>query len=214
MKTLIAIPCREMGRTDFWKDFILLRRVGEAKFGTVQGTLLHDTRNSFAGEAIREGYDRVLWIDDDMRFTPDLMERMMADMDSGMEYVSALAFKRVYPTSPVIYSAFTPIPEAPGLYRPEPMMDYPPDSVFEIAASGFGCVMTSTALLKRVWDEYGPPFAYHANLGEDLSFCLRVKQMGIPMYCDSRIKVGHIGTVVFDEKLYQDQRREKNHDKG
>ena len=213
MKTLIAIPCREMGRTDFWKDFICMRREGEVKIGTMQGTLLHDTRNSFAGEAISGKYDRVLWIDDDMRFYRDMMERMMDDMNSGMEYVSALAFKRVYPTSPVIYSAFTPIPEAPGLYRPEPMMDYPPESVFEIAASGFGCVMTSTALLKRVWDEYGPPFTYHANLGEDLSFCWRVNQMGVKMYCDSRIKVGHIGTVVFDEKLYQDQRREKNHDK-
>lgn len=207
MKTLIAIPCRDIGVTEFWKDFIGLRRVGECRFGTVKGTLLHDTRNSFAGEAIRDGYDRVLWVDDDMRFSPDLMERMAEDMDGGREYVAGLAFKRVYPTSPVIYSAFTDIPEAPGLYRPEPMLDYPHDSVFEIAASGFGCVMTSTALLKRVWDKYGPPFAYHANLGEDLSFCWRVKQMGIPMYCDSRIKVGHMGMVVFDETLYMEQQK-------
>ena len=50
---------------------------------------------------------------------------------------------------------------------------------------------------------------------EQLSeYTARVNHMGIPMHCDSRIKVGHIWTVVFDEKLYQDQRREKNHDKG
>jgi len=214
VKTLIAIPSRAISYSDFWKDFICLRRVGEAKFGTMQGTLLHDNRNSFASQAIQGGYDRVLWIDDDMRFNPDLMERMMADMDSGIEYVSALAFKRVYPTSPVIYRDFVPVPEAPGLYRPEPMTDYPTDSVFEIAASGFGCVMTSVDLLKRVWDKYGPPFNYYANFGEDISFCWRVRELGVKMYCDGRIKVGHIGTVVFDEKLYQDQRREKNHDKG
>lgn len=209
MKTIIAIPCRDIGMTEFWKDFISMRRVGDCRFGTVKGTLLHDTRNSFAGEAIRNGFDRVLWLDDDMRFTPDLMERMMEDMDEGREYVAALAFKRVYPTEPVIYSALNEMDDMPGFICPEIMRDYPKDSVFEIAASGFGCVMTSVDLLKRVWDEYGPPFGYHANLGEDLSFCWRVNQLGVKMYCDSRIKVGHMGTVVFDEKLYLDQRKEK-----
>ena len=37
------------------------------------------------------------------------------------------------------------------------------------------------------------------GFGEDLAFCLRVKDLGKKVYCDSRIKVGHIGYKTFGE---------------
>lgn len=204
-KTLIATPCTEMGYTDFWSDYMALHKVGDTRSGRIKNTLVHDARNTIAQKAIDQGYDRVLWIDSDMRFDPDLLEKLSADMDMGAEYVSALAFKRVYPTVPVIYDKLFPLSDAPGMYGVHIYRDYPRDALFEVAASGMGCVMTSVQLLKDVWDNFGPPFSFVANLGEDISFCYKVGELGIPMWCDSRIKVGHIGTVVFSEKTYLEQ---------
>ena len=204
IKTLIAIPAMSTVHTDFMKCFTALRRVGETRFGVTKCSMIHDARNEFASKAIMGGYDRVLWLDSDMVFEPDLMERLSADMDEYREYVSALAFKRVFPTSPVIYKRIGQNAET-GLYEAETYKAYPKDELFRVAGSGFGAVMTSVNLLKQVWDKYGPPFFYHANLGEDISFCYRVNELGMPMYCDSRVKVGHIGNVVFDESVYDFQ---------
>lgn len=202
IKTLIAIPCMSTIHTDFAQCFTAMRRVGETRFGMTKCTLIHDARNEFASRAITEGYDRVLWLDSDMVFHPDLMERLSADMDAGRDYVCGLCFKRCLPTAPVLYSHIGESKTTPGLYEAEIYKDYPRDTIFEVEGSGFGAVMTTVELLKRVWDRYGPPFYYHNNLGEDLSFCYRVKQIGASMWCDASAKVGHIGNVVFDEKMY------------
>lgn len=204
-KILIAMPCSEMMHSDTAFDLISLRRVGDTRVGHTKMTMIHDARNTFVERAIDGGYDRVLWIDSDMRFGPDVLERLNADMDSGLEYVSALCFKRVYPTAPVIYDDMFPLSDAPGMYGVHIYRDYPQDKVFEIAASGMGCVMTNVQLLKDVWDNFGPPFNYVANLGEDMSFCYKVAELGVSMWCDSSVKVGHIGCVVFSEQTYQEQ---------
>lgn len=225
IRTLIAVPCMNKVHTDFMKDFVALRRVGDARFGVTKFSMLHDARNTLAANAIQHGYDRVLWIDSDMRFESDLMEKLANDMvvtdetetplyeqdDDGLvrfdrDYIAALAFKRVQPTEPVVYDSLSELADMKGMYGVHVYRQYPPDQIFQVAATGFGCVMTSTRLLKQVWDKFGPPFSYVANLGEDMSFCWKVGQLGIPMYCDSRVKVGHIGEVVFDEEVYLKQK--------
>lgn len=172
--------------------------------GTTQCTLIHDARNDFVSRAIVGEYDRVLWLDSDMVFEPDIMERLSADLDEGREYVCGLYFKRVFPTAPVIYKRLSES-AVPGILEAETYKDYPKDRIFEIAASGFGAVMTTTNILKATWDKYGPPFYQVANLGEDLSFCWRLQEMGVKMYCDSRVKCGHIGQFVFNENVYERQ---------
>lgn len=207
IKTLIAVPCMETVPTDFLQCFVMLQRVGDTRFGITKCSMIHDARNTFAMKAIQGDYDRVLWLDSDMVFQPDLMGRLSQDMDDmNADYVSALAFKRVSPTEPVIYNSLHELKDVPGMYGVTVYKDYPKDTAFPIQASGFGAVMTSTKLLKQVWDKYGPPFSYVANLGEDMSFCWKVNQLGIPMYCDSRIKVGHIGQMVFDEELWKKEK--------
>ena len=221
IRTLIAVPCMNTVHTDFMKDFVMLKRVGDARFGVTKFSMLHDARNTLAANAIQHGYDRVLWIDSDMRFESDLMERLADDMmvedetgtshyeedENGLikfdrDYIAALAFKRVQPTEPVVYDDMHELADMPGMYGVHILRNYPHDQLFKVAATGFGCVMTSTRLLKAVWDKFGPPFSYVANLGEDMSFCYKVNQLGVPMYCDSRVKVGHIGEVVFNEEVY------------
>ena len=212
MKTLIAIPCLNMVHTDFMTSMLNLRKTKDTSYATSINCLIYDSRNGFAASAITNGYDRVLWLDSDMVFQPDLLERLSADMDeTGSEYVSALYFTRRLPTKPVVYSRIDYEPGGDGIpakAHAEPYWDYPKDTMFLCAGTGFGAVMTSTNLLKRIWDKYGEPFNPLPHMGEDLSFCYRAGQMGYYLFCDSRVKVGHIGGMIFDEQTYTAQNKQ------
>ena len=204
MRTLIAVPCMDTMPTRFVSSFVNLRRVGETHYAFNANSLIYDSRNIFAAKAITDGYDRVLWLDSDMVFDPDMMERLMADMDAGdLDYVSGLFFRRRTPTSPVLYRSIEWQQTDDGLKSGAvPYRDYPADQLFEVGGSGIAAVLTSTRLLKAVWEAYGPPFNPLVQLGEDLSFCWRAKQLGYRLYCDSRIKVGLVGPTVYDETTY------------
>ena len=168
-------------------------------------SLVYDARNTLAKQAVIEGFDRVLWLDSDMDFSPDLLKRLSADMDEGREMVSGLYFKRKAPVKPVIYKEL-------GFWRDKekdevtpiaiPYEDYPKDDIFTIAGCGFGGCLVSVDLIKRVGDKFGLPFSPLMGFGEDLSFCSRVSQLGVEMFCDSRVKMGHVGLGTITEETY------------
>ena len=211
MRTMIAIPCMDMVHTGFMTSLIGLNRVGEIQLSIVTQSLIYDARNELAIKAIQGGCDRILWIDSDMRFAPDTLERLSADMDAtGCDAVAGLFFKRTLPTEPVIYSRLDYYPDAPQSERIkiETAKDYPKDTLFQVGGFGFGCVLTTTQIVKDVWDKCKiPPFLPELGMGEDMSFCWRVSQIGGKMYCDSAVKVGHIGQIEFNERTWLAQNR-------
>lgn len=205
MKTLIAIPCMDMVHTTFLRSIISLSRVGEVRFGLSCSSLVYDARNTLVRQAMAENFDRILWLDSDMDFQADLMKRLSADMDEGREFISGIYFTRKQPVKPVVYNEM-------GYFHNEetdevtphavPFLDYPKDQIFEIQGCGFGAVMMTVDLARRVTEKYGVPFAPILGFGEDLSFCMRVRDLGVKMYCDSRVKVGHVAQGVVSEDTY------------
>ena len=206
MKTLVAIPCMDMVNTLFMRSLLGMRRTGKTEFGIACSSLVYDARNTLARKAIVEKFDRVLWLDSDMVFDPDFMERLNADLDEGRDVISGLYFTRKLPLKPVIFNECgyyrrneetrEVIPTAKTYY------DYPKDSIFEVAACGFGGVLMNTSLLAEVEAKYGLPFAPIVGFGEDISFCLRVTELGKKIYCDSRAKMGHVGYSTITEETY------------
>ena len=203
MRILIAVPALDFVNTDFFQSCISLQHVGEVQWTIARSSLVYTARNALADSAIDNGFDRVMWIDSDMVFAPDMLQRFSEDLDEGRDFVCGLYFKRKTPYKAVIYKEQKVIQHEDGLVTAvAPLFDeYPRDQIFEIAACGFGAVMTSVDLLRRVRDRFGQGFTPTLGFGEDLSFCARVSQLGVKMYCDSRIKVGHVGHIVIDEGL-------------
>ena len=200
MKTLICIPCMDMIHTGFFRALLNLQSVGEVQFAITQSSLIYDARNILAVQAITGGYDRTLWLDSDMSFDSDMMVKLSKDMDEGRELVSGLYMTRKKPIHPTIYDGvgvfnINGVPQNTAVAY----TDYPRDSIFEIEGCGFGGVMVSVPLLKKVREKFGLPFSPVAGFGEDLSFCMRVKNLGEKMYCDSSVKLGHIGNYIYTE---------------
>jgi len=203
VRTLIAVPCHDMVHANFMRSLMELDKPAGTGLAVITNTLIYTARNNIAINAIRAGFDRILWLDSDMIFPPDTLKRLSADLDEGREFVCGLYFTRKQPVVPCVQTDLYWNVDEGGTVKTgcKPILDYP-DGVFEIDSAGFGCVMTSANLLKCLCERYGAPFYPLMGMGEDTTFCFRAKQAGEKLYCDSRIKCGHIGQTVFDETYY------------
>lgn len=206
MKTLITIPCMDMVHTQFMRSLLQLTKVGEVGFALSSSSLVYDARNTLAKQAVDGRFDRVLWLDSDMDFKPDMLVNLMRDMDdNNLEIVGGIYFSRKEPVVPVVYQKVgyyhddeqdTVTPCALNYY------EYPKDELFPCEGIGFGAVLMTTDLIKKVQDKYGLPFSPILGFGEDLSFCIRARDVGATIMCDSRIKVGHVGLRTYTEEHY------------
>ena len=194
-KVLIAVPALDVMPTQTTWCLLNLKRDCPSRFSFIVRASCHDARNMLAREAIDSGVDRVLWLDSDMVFNDDLMIRLGADLDAGWDMVHGIYFRREIPTSPLVYKS---IDGETG--KTEVWKDYPKDSLFKSAGGGFGAVMLTTELLKKVGDYAFTPMKH---MSEDLSFCARAQAVGARIACDSRVKVGHVGQIVIGEQMYK-----------
>ena len=205
MRTMIAIPCMDMVHTDFLRSCLGMEVDGEVQWTTCQSSLIYDARNKLAELAIDGEFDRVLWLDSDMIFDRYLFRRLSEHLDLGREMIAALYFGRKEPLRPMIYSALRreQLPTGVMAARADNFDDYQRDSLFPIAACGFGAVMMTVNLIRQIRDRYGPPFSPTLGFGEALAFCLRAAWLEKTIWCDSSIKLGHVGTTVYDETLWR-----------
>lgn len=208
MKIMIAVPCFDHMDVQFVNCLENLERVGECKVEFAASSLIYDARNGLAMKAINEGYDWVLWLDSDMVFGPTLLKDLLA---TGKDLVCGLYFSRRPPYKPAIFSKC--YFEQNGLLRKpisENYYDYPKKELFEVQAFGFAGVLTKVETLDVINSAMGLPFCPIPGFGEDLSFCIRARQIDYKLWCDSRISIGHIGKVIIDENVYLSQEREEN----
>ena len=202
MKILVAVPCLDMVNTDFAFSLACMHHGDGVSFAHTKSSLVYDGRNKLANLAINGGFDRVLWLDSDMKFENDILMKLSADLDDGLDCVCGIYTTRQTDIHPVIFKEIGyRLNDKTGMATPvnEFFKEYPKDRVFQIDACGFGGVMMKASLLKEVKDKYGLPFSPILGFGEDISFCMRLKELGKKMYCDPRVKLGHIGYKVYTE---------------
>lgn len=208
-RILIAVPALDYVKTDFLICLMGLRTAGAStQLAVARGSLVYNARADLTLKAIQGGFTHILWLDSDMTFEPDIAVRLLADIEEGRDFVTGLCFKKAIPTMPTILSGVEweqkPNGEKDG--RVDYFTDYPADSVFEIAGCGLAACITSVDMLKKAAGHFkGSPFEPLPGLGEDYSLCWRLRKMGYRLYCDSRVKVGHIGDFIYDEDIYKRQ---------
>ena len=210
-RILIAVPCHEMVHADFTRSLMELERPEDAEIGfsMITATLIYTARTLIANKAVEMGFDKVLWIDSDMTFPPDTLIRLSRDMDEhDLDMVCGIYFTRKTPVMPSIHKHLHWEIREDGWVDTDCRCytDYPENSLFGIACCGFGCVMTSARLLKDMNEKYGSPFYPLMGMGEDTTFCWRATRNGYRIFCDSSVKIGHIGLYEFNEATWRANR--------
>lgn len=206
MKTImIAVPCMDQVPAQFAQSLATLTKVGKCVVVFQVGSLIYTSRENLAMGAVRMGADYVLWLDSDMMFAPDTLERLVADIEKVGEgaIMSGVYFRRVAPFSPVAYDK---LEIADGKTTWSDLKQIP-DDIFEVEGVGFGCVLTPTNVFVDVASKFSSLFTPISGTGEDLSFCWRARQCGWKFYCDPSIELGHVGHHVIVRSYWEDYKQ-------
>ena len=199
MKILIAVPCMDLVPAQFASSLATLRKVGDCVVAFQMGSLIYNSRNDLAKKAIASECDYILWLDSDMVFDPDTLEKLIADRESG-DIISGLYFRRVQPFSPVAFSQLQITEQGGCIWKNQETI---PGEIFPVEGCGFGCVLMPVSAVADIIAKFGNAFAPICGVGEDLSFCWRARQCGYKIVCDPRIKLGHVGHHVITEQFYE-----------
>lgn len=205
-------------------------REGGRELRSVTGTGgIPQSRNKVAREFLdsTDG-EWLLFIDTDMGFAPDLAERLVSSADPvERPIMGALCFaglrKRQDSPSETHAERFL---IQPTLYRWvelddemgfRPINDYPRDSVVEVGATGAATLLIHHEVLATMRARYGAawfdPITHPTALkggprtfSEDMSFCIRVASLGIPLHVDTGVRTTHEkGMVYLDETTFDAQ---------
>lgn len=198
MKIMIAIPCMDQVATQFSTSLAMLRKVGDCVIASKQGSLIYAARDDLAKMAIKMDADYVLWLDSDMVFEPDILERLLQDTEKG-DIITGLYFRRSAPFSPVLYDQLELKDNKPAFTEFSEI----PEDVFEVGGIGFGCVLMPTDVLLGVALKHGDMFSPFCGMGEDIAFSWRARQCGFKIVCDPSIKLGHVGHIIITEDFYK-----------
>ena len=194
MKLLIAVPALDYVHADFVKSLIkLMRHLDKKKdvqydVDVNNGTLVYLARDKLACKAVNENYDKVLWLDADMVFEPEIFDDLM---DTGKEFVCGVFVSR----RPSFVSCLFKQADDLNHLKKWEIKDLPKDT-FELQGCGFACVMVDTAVLRDVHRQYGTCFLPLKSYGEDIAFCLRARKLGHRLFCEPTVRIGHIGHIT------------------
>jgi hypothetical protein len=163
--------------------------VADAREITLNGDNQNDPgeQRPFKGQVT---YDKIMWIDSDIAWNPEDVIRLY---ESDKEIVTG-AYLLASGESPIYDEIFGPA------YTYDKILEM--KEPVKIAAAGFGFIMVSQGIfeqLTRPWFQSpmytktmgdGRTFTFPI-LGEDLSWCKRVTDLGYDIWFDPKVKVLH-----------------------
>lgn len=202
-------------------------REGGLYLRKVAGTAgVPDGRNEVAARFLDETDGEWLWfVDTDMGFAADTVDRLVKSADPVKRPVMGglcFAQRRIEPR-PFHGSRFGIIPtvyqyvETGDEVGFSPIEAYEVDKVIEVSGTGAACLLIHRSALERVrkraGDAWFDPMKHPTGLkgkprtfSEDLSFCVRLAAVDVPVHVDTRVKTVHEkGGIFLDEDAYDRQ---------
>lgn len=201
MKILVAIPAMDSVPTQFRQALSMLQSDPEddVSISFVVGSLVYSARNNLAKTAVDLGADWVFWLDSDMVFPPDTLQRMLKTCkEKDIDFLTGVYFRRVAPFTPVLFKEMSD-----DGHEAEEFKEIPKDELFEVRACGFGCVLMKTNVIVDVFSTFMNMFTPIEGSGEDISFCIRARQCGYKVIADPTIPLGHVGHAVITRQYWE-----------
>lgn len=208
MKIFIAVPSMDTVPALFCQSLALLQRAGDTVIGFEVGSLVYNARNNLARQAVKSEADWVLWLDSDMVFGPDLLQRMIkVCTENDIDFLTALCFRRKPPYTPCLFDRLEKIDKGASYTA---LMSVP-EGRFQVGGCGFAGVLMSMDVLLSVMAKFnGRMFEPIDGFGEDVAFCWRARQCGYDIWCDSGIELGHVGSFVVTRSIFEAYNEEEN----
>lgn len=161
-----------------------------------EGFTTAENRNYCVYQALKNGSDFLLFVDDDMTFDADTIDRLLAH---GKEIVGVASNSRVLPKSPTVG-----LMDENGEYmhpdRTSPHKMKIPESLFKAFFVGTGVMLIDMKVFEKLpkpWFKFTMDDNGQVTKGEDGYFCEQARAHGIDIWCDPTLSIGHIGDLIF-----------------
>lgn len=164
-----------------------------------RGYTVAENRNYCVVQAQINKSDYLFFVDDDMTFPPDTLERLLAH---NVDIVGVNSYSRILPLSSTVG-----LMNENGEYKhpdkyPEWEMKIP-DTLFKAYFVGTGVCLIKMSVFEKIKKPYFEfKMAKNGMMlhGEDGTFCEKAKKAGIDVWCDPTIKIGHIGLFTYQKE--------------
>lgn len=204
-KCVILVPCNSGIEHKTDESLRILESRGYEVWRTPGWSAIDQGRNRMSYDAIyRRGFEELLWIDSDIAFNPDDVERIRSwnkDIVAG-----------AYPMKGWPIMTVQPLPGKSVEFNEHGGLE-------EVMCAATGFLFIKAEVFKTlekklnlpecntsfsdpqipffqpaVWNVEGNNY----YLGEDFSFCMRARQCGYQILLDTGIKLGHIGKYTYE----------------
>lgn len=182
-------------------------------------------RNTLTQDFLDCGDEWLLWLDDDMGFAPDTVDRLLSVANETTHpIVGALCFSLRElgldglggfhcVVRPTIYE-WT---EQGDSKQFAAQTDYAPDTVIPVAATGSACILIHRTVIETLLNrhdedpQFGKPYdpirGSGGNLlGEDISFCVRATSCDRPIHVHTGVQTNHMKSIWVSEHSYESER--------
>lgn len=185
------------------------------RFGT--GGIVQ-ARNDVVKLFMERDSEWLFWIDTDMGFEPDVIDRLLEVADTETPIVGALAFAQKetqqdgfggYRCKPRV-TLLDWIDHPSGGKRMTGRAWYAPNMVTQVAATGSACILIHRSVFERIKDEHGETWYNRIKgddglpLGEDISFCVRASALGYPILVHTGVRTTHFKNLWLAEQDFWD----------
>jgi glycosyltransferase involved in cell wall biosynthesis len=166
--------------------------------------------------------DWLWWVDTDMGFAPDTVDRLFEAADpADRPIVGALCFSQREisadgmggwrcAATPTIYD-WVDIGDQQGFAV---RWGYDHDSVVRCAGTGSACILIHRSVFEKINEKFGPIWysrVKNNSMGEltseDLSFCMHAGALGIPVHINTAVKTTHQKLLWLQEQDFLDEQR-------
>lgn len=163
------------------------------------GTGLIIARNAAVEIFLRSSADWLLTLDTDIGFPPDLLDQMLAHAQAPYaESYSIISgfYKTVMETGSQYLDGSVSFKELPLALKENDRGRFGPyekyEGAMEVDAVGAGCLLVH----REVFDSLGSGwYDTVRGLGEDISFCVKARQAGYKILCDTDIELSHFKSI-------------------
>lgn len=171
------------------------------------GALVGVARNTLAGQFLHSPQEWLWMVDTDVTVTPGTLLRLMAAAHPVTRPIltGLVPYRSGDGWTAAIYDAH---PGEHGETTFDSHPGWPDDTLIQVDGCGAACLLIHRSALETIraaghgypcWfrEIPGGRMAY----GEDLSFCLRARDAGLPIWAHTGASCGHVKTVVIGKAL-------------
>jgi cellulose synthase/poly-beta-1,6-N-acetylglucosamine synthase-like glycosyltransferase len=174
-------------------------RKGEQAIYTVNGTLIFDQREKLAIAALEENCDWILWVDADMRFPKNTIERLMRH---NKDICGVNATTRTIPVKATAKNLVINEEEKTNVWTQ--VSSKGKTGIEKVTSIGCGVMLVK----RKVFEKTPQPWFWFYQLpgnkvlGEDVHFCVAAHDAGFETWVDHGLsnEIGHVGSYTYGWK--------------